>query len=76
MRLKTWIKENNLTYRTFAVKAGVSERNVVSWANGARLPRSFEAQKIFFITNNEVNGHDLYQEQIFRNKANIQGSKV
>ena len=40
MRLKTWIKENNLTYRTFAVKAGVSERNVVSFKAGRKLRKS------------------------------------
>ena len=76
MRLKKWIKSNNHNYRSFATLIGTSHRNVEMWARGQRLPRSKEAEKIFTITNNEVTGTDLYEEQIQRQKADLQGQNV
>ena len=68
MRLKEWIKSNNYDYRSFAKKLNTSHRNVAMWARGERMPRSDMAEKIFMITGDEVSGHDLYEEQIQRNK--------
>ena len=73
MRLKKWIKSNNYNYRSFAKLIDTSHRNVEMWARGQRLPRCKDAEKIFLITNNEVTGTDLYEEQIQRQKANLQG---
>ena len=44
---------------------------VEKWSRGETLPRWHEAAKIFKITNNQVTGNDLYEEQIQRKKANL-----
>tara|TARA_R100000231_G_scaffold108911_1_gene80590 strand:+ start:305 stop:535 length:231 start_codon:yes stop_codon:yes gene_type:complete len=76
MFLKEWIKKNNYTYKSFADLIKVSERNVEKWSRGERMPRCMDAEKIFIHTNNQVTGHDLYEQQIQRQKANIQREKV
>jgi len=76
MLLKEWIKKNNHSYGSFAKELDVSIRNVEKWARGERMPRWNDAQKIFDSTNNEVTGHDLYEQQILRKKTDIQRQKV
>ena len=76
MRLKVYIKQNGYSYKSFADAFGTHYRNVESWAKGDRLPRWAEAKKLFEFTNYEVNGHDLYEEQIQRKEANLQRDKI
>jgi len=71
MELKDWIRGHGFTYQTFAKEINTSFRNVERWARGDRLPRWQEAEKIFEFTDNQVNGHDLYEKQIQRQKANL-----
>ena len=70
-KLKYWIRGNGFTYASFAKELGTPTRNVEKWARGERLPRWKEAEKIFKYTNNEITGHDLYEQQIQRKKAGI-----
>jgi len=70
-KLKYWIRGHGHTYETFAKAMGTSHRNVSRWARGERLPRWHEAKKIFEFTNNEVTGHDLYEQQIQRKEADL-----
>ena len=76
MKLKEYIKSNGHNYRTFAKLLNTSHRNVELWARGQRLPRDKEPEKIFLITNNQVTGNDLYEQQIQRQKAILQRKKV
>ena len=76
MKLKEYIKSNGHNYRTFAKLLNTSHRNVEMWARGQRLPRYKEAEKIFLITNNQVTGNDLYEQQTQRQKAILQRKKV
>ena len=69
MRLADWIKNNGYNCRSFAKLIKSSHRNVEVWARGERMPRYDVAERIFIATNYEVTGHDLYQEQIQRNKV-------
>ena len=71
MQLKHWIKTNGYTYRSFGKEIGIDFRNIEKWSRGETLPRWHEAAKIFKITNNQVTGNDLYEEQIQRKKANL-----
>lgn len=71
MRLISYIKQNGFNIKSFAREIGTSHRNMEMWARGERMPRWKEAEKIFIYTNNAVTGHDLYEEQIQRKKANI-----
>ena len=71
MKLKDWIRGHGFTYKTFACEIKTSFRNVEKWSRGERLPRWHEAEKIFKITNNQVTGNDLYEEQIQRKKASL-----
>ena len=75
MDLKKWIKQRGFNYKTFAKEMNTLPRNVERWARGESLPRWHEADKIFVITDNEVNGNDLYekriQQQIQRKKAKV-----
>ena len=73
MELKDWIRGHGYNYKTFANKISTSFRNVEKWARGDRLPRWQEAEKIFIITDNQVTGTDLYEKQIQRKKASLQG---
>ena len=71
MKLKKFIKKNGYTYGTFAKEMNVPMRNVSMWARGERLPRWREAKKIFELTDNQVTGQDLYEQQIFRQEGDI-----
>ena len=71
MRLKNWIRGHGFTYKTFACEIETSFRNVEKWSRGETLPRWHEAAKIFKITNNQVTGNDLYEEQIQRKKTTL-----
>ena len=71
MELKDWIRGHGFSSKTFADEIHTSFRNVEKWARGERLPRWHEAEKIFNITKNQVNGNDLYEKQIQRKKANL-----
>jgi transcriptional regulator with XRE-family HTH domain len=71
MKLKKFIKKNGYTYGTFAKEINVPMRNVSMWARGERLPRWKDAKKIFEITDYQVNGQDLYDQQILRKEGDI-----
>ena len=71
MDLKNWIRGHGFRYKTFAEEINTSPRNVEKWSRGERLPRWYEAEKIFNITEKEVNGNDLYEKQIQRKKASL-----
>tara|TARA_E500000178_G_C17004213_1_gene747294 strand:+ start:1906 stop:2121 length:216 start_codon:yes stop_codon:yes gene_type:complete len=71
MKLKKFIKKNGYTYGTFAKEMNVPMRNVSMWARGERLPRWREAKKIFELTDNQVTGQDLYEQQILRQEGDI-----
>ena len=73
MELKDWIRGHGYNQKTFANEIRTSFRNVERWARGDRLPRWHDAEKIFIITNNQVTGTDLYEKQIQRKKAGLQG---
>ena len=76
MKLKEWMRSNKYTCRGLAEKLNTSTRNVEKWSRGERLPRWHEAEKIFTFTETEVTGHDLYAQQIQRNKMRIQRDQV
>jgi transcriptional regulator with XRE-family HTH domain len=71
MKLVNWLRGKGYTYKTFAKALGTSPRNVERWARGERLPRWKEADKIFIFTDNDVTGHDLYEQQIQRNQTKV-----
>lgn len=60
MRLKEYLKVNDLTYADFASRLGVTEGAVRYWASGERLPNRAAMAKIVKATNGDVMPNDFY----------------
>ena len=59
MKLKTWLKKNGETFRSFGKKIGVDHTSLFKYTTGERTPRLNVALKIQKATNNEVKCSDL-----------------
>ena len=59
MRLKEFIKQNNLTIDAFASMGGFSRGAVLKWVSGDRFPRPLTLKKIKAITQGAVTPNDF-----------------
>lgn len=61
MELKTWLKKNNLDYRSFAPIMKCSEMAVWYWENGQRLPSHKLMTRLSKATGGEVTAIDMHK---------------
>lgn len=61
MKLKDFLKEENITQEEFAEKVGTAQGNVSRWCNGD-APRSDMMSKILLATQGKVTANDFYYE--------------
>lgn len=61
MKLKDYLKEENITQEKFASDLDVSQGNISMWCNGM-IPRPDMMTKILLITKGKVTANDFYYE--------------
>ena len=60
MKLRKYIKSNNLTLESFSFKSGCSYTTLLKWVYGSRIPSKNYMQIIYKKTNGEVAPNDFY----------------
>lgn len=60
MKLRKYIKSNNLTLESFSVKSSFSYTALLKWVYGSRIPSKKYMQIIYKKTNGEVTPNDFY----------------
>ena len=60
MELKSYLDEQSLTCDFFAKLVGVTERAVIKWRRGERIPRPEHLKKINEITDGAVGPNDFF----------------
>lgn len=63
MKLKSYISDNGMTYRQFGEKVGASERAVIKWCRGERVPRQEMLRKIEAGTAGTVTANDFIERE-------------
>jgi len=59
MKLETWLKKNNESYRSFGKKVGIDHTSLYKYTTGERTPRLKAALRIEKATKGEVKCSDL-----------------
>jgi len=62
MELKTYLNKQTLSCGDFGKLIGVTERAVIKWQRGERIPRQEYMQKIIAATGGEVTPNDFFSE--------------
>lgn len=62
MKLKTWLKENNIQNKHFAEMVGVTPVAVCRWVTGKKRPSLTCFAKITELTNGLVTAEDFLEE--------------
>jgi len=65
VRLRTWLKDQSLTYDAFRQLmndrgAACSRHAISKWANGVRIPRREDMAVIYAVTDGIVTANDFY----------------
>lgn len=63
MKLKQYLHEKGLTDREFGEAVGASERAVIKWKRGERVPRPDAMSRIIEATSGLVTANDFYSDQ-------------
>ena len=70
MKLKDFLKEENITQKQFAEMLGVGQNLVSIWCNGT-IPRTDQMTKILITTKGKVTANDFYYEGDNNGRASI-----
>lgn len=62
MKLKQFLKTNNISAANFSNKIGVPPATLRKWVQGERIPRKKEMLKLMQLTNGEVQPNDFFVE--------------
>ncbi|MGE0417307.1 MAG: helix-turn-helix domain-containing protein [Acetobacteraceae bacterium] len=74
MKLASYIKQQNLTYREFAELCGFDAAQVNRWATGKRLPTLDVVARIKVVTNGQVTADDFMEAiQVTASRAESRG---
>lgn len=68
MKLKEYLKTNEIRSEDFAKSLGVSRGGVLKWITGERFPRPKALAKIEKVTDGQVTANDFTAQQIQQQK--------
>jgi transcriptional regulator with XRE-family HTH domain len=64
MNLRSYIVEQGLTHKEFGEQVDASERAVIKWCRGERMPRRKALEKIGHVTNGAVGAEDFLNQRV------------
>lgn len=70
MKLKEYLRANNIRPEDFAKSLGFSRGGVLKWISGERFPRPLIIAKIERATNGEVTANDFAAQQVQQQENN------